>query len=192
MTDNSYMFVDEDKEDISEAGGVEPKGKFLDEAVTGKIEDKSTINLVADEDVSRELSFQEKLEKKASDIQDSLHENIKDDVNDNPTESSSVALNSERIVEKGDGFGVASLVCGIISLTLFCSIFNIFSSILSLVFGIIQLRRGGARWIAIVGIICSVCSVVLLIICMSLIMSNTAFVDMLTSSMLNMGIFSIK
>ena len=61
MTDNSYMFVDEDKEDISEAGGVEPKGKFLDEAVTGKIEDKSTINLVADEDVSRELSLSVKL-----------------------------------------------------------------------------------------------------------------------------------
>ena len=38
MSDNSYMFVDEEKEDISKAGGVEPKGKYLDEAVTGKID----------------------------------------------------------------------------------------------------------------------------------------------------------
>lgn len=192
MTDNSYMFVDEDKEDISEAGGVEPKGKYLDEAVTGKIEDKSTINLVADEDVSRELSFQEKLEKKASDIQENLHESIEENVNNNPTEASSVALDSERMLEKGNGFGVASLVCGIISLTLFCSFFNLFASILSLVFGVIHMRRGKGKAIAIVGIVCSVCSVILLVICMSLIMSNTAFVDMITSSMLNMGVFSIK
>lgn len=192
MTDNSYMFVDEDKEDISEAGGVEPKGKYLDESVTGKIEDESTINLVADEDVSKELSFQEKLEKKASDIQENFQDNFKDNIKDNLNNSNSVALDSERMLEKGNGFGVASLVCGIISLTLFCSIFNVFSSILSLVFGIIQLRRGKAKGLAIVGIICSVCSVILLIICMSLIMGNTAFLDMITSSMLNMGVFSIK
>ena len=58
MSDNSYMFVDEEKEDISKAGGVEPKGKYLDEAVTGKIEEESTINLVADEDVTGNLPLQ--------------------------------------------------------------------------------------------------------------------------------------
>ncbi len=192
MTDNSYMFVDEDKEDISEAGGVEPKGKFLDEAVTGKIEDKSTINLVADEDVVRELSFQERLEKKASDLQENIHENLKNNIKDNTDSSSSVALNSERIIEKGKGFGVASLICGIISLTLFCSIFNVFSSLLSIIFGIVHIRRGGKKGIAILGMLCSVCSIILLIVCMTLIMSNTAFLDMITSSMLNMGIFSVR
>ena len=192
MTDNSYMFVDEDKEDISEAGGVEPKGKYLDKSVTGKIEDESTINLVADEDVVRELSFQERLEKKASDLQESIHENLKNNIKDNTDSSSSVALNSERIIEKGKGFGVASLICGIISLTLFCSIFNVFSSLLSIIFGIVHIRRGGKKGIAILGMLCSVCSIILLIICMTLIMSNTAFLDMITSSMLNMGIFSVR
>ncbi|MBE5900177.1 MAG: DUF4190 domain-containing protein [Lachnospiraceae bacterium] len=196
MTDNSYMFVDEDKEDISEAGGIEPKGKYLDKSVTGKIEDESTINLVADEDVVRELSFQERLEKKASDLQENIHENlknnIKDNIKDNTDSSSSVALNSERIIEKGKGFGVASLICGIISLTLFCSIFNVFSSLLSIIFGIVHIRRGGKKGIAIFGMLCSVCSIILLIICMTLIMSNTAFLDMITSSMLNMGIFSVR
>ena len=171
MTDNSYMFVDEDKEDISAGGGKESKGKYLDESVTGKIEDESTINLVADEDVAKELT---------------VPQMIKAD------EASSVALGSDKIETKGKGFGVASLVCGMISITLFCSIFNIFSSIMGLVFGIIQIKRGEAKGIAITGIICSVCSVILLIICMSLIMSNTAFVDMITSSMLNMGIFTLK
>ncbi len=192
MTDNSYMFVDEDKEDISEAGGVEPKGKYLDQSVTGKIEDESTINLVADEDVVRELSFQERLEKKASDLQENIHENLKNNIKDNTDSSSSVALNSERIIEKGKGFGVASLICGIISLTLFCSIFNVFSSLLSIIFGIVHIRRGGKKGIAILGMLCSVCSIILLIICMTLIMSNTAFLDMITSSMLNMGIFSVR
>ncbi len=192
MTDNSYMFVDEDKEDISEAGGVEPKGKYLDKSVTGKIEDESTINLVADEDVVRELSFQERLEKKASDLQENIHENLKNNIKDNTDSSSSVALNSERIIEKGKGFGVASLICGIISLTLFCSIFNVFSSLLSIIFGIVHIRRGGKKGIAIIGMLCSVCSIILLIICMTLIMSNTAFLDMITSSMLNMGILSVR
>ena len=184
MTDNSYMFVDEDKEDISEAGGIEPKGKYLDKSVTGKIEDESTINLVADEDVVRELSFQERLEKKASDLQENIHENLKNNIKDNTDSSSSVALNSERIIEKGKGFGVASLICGIIS--------NVFSSLLSIIFGIVHIRRGGKKGIAILGMLCSVCSIILLIICMTLIMSNTAFLDMITSSMLNMGIFSVR
>ena len=157
MTDNSYMFVDEDKEEISKAGGEENKGKYLDETITGEIEDDSTINLVADEDLI----------------------------------SNSVALSPQKIETRGKGFGIASLVFGVISMSLFCSFINIFASIISIALGIVQLRRGEGRALAIVGIVFSIGSVVLLIICMNLIMSNEAFVNMILDNMNNMGIYNM-
>ena len=185
MSDNSYMFVDEEKEDISKAGGVEPKGKYLDEAVTGKIEEESTINLVADEDVAGNLPLQGQEEE----IPSNSHLPEQGEFSNAP--SSSVALNTDKVVTKGKGLGIASLVFGVISLSLFCSIINLFASILSIVLGVAQLRRGEGKGFAIAGILCSVASVVLLIICMNLIMSNDAFVNMIINNMNNLGIYNM-
>ena len=198
--DNSYMFVDEEKENISKASR-KTKGRYLDETISGDIADESTINLVADEDVSKgiasgfptgnqgQLSFQEKIEKRAQDFTQSIDDTIERGREEiSKQEKSSVALNNERINTKGKGFGVASLVCGVISLTFFCSFINVFTSILSLAFGVVQLRRGVARGIAIAGIVCSILSVILLVVCMNLIVSNQAFIDMLAESLLNIGI----
>ena len=187
MTDNSYMFVDEDKEDISKAGGVENKGKYLDETITGEIEDDSTINLVADEDVASQLPLQSQDED--SSPTSYLPEQIVED--DEAVTSNSVALSSQRIETRGKGFGIASLVFGVISMSLFCSFINIFASIISIALGIVQLRRGEGRALAIVGIVFSIGSVVLLIICMNLIMSNEAFVNMILDNMNNMGIYNM-
>ena len=198
VTDNSYMFVDEEKEDISKAGGLEKKGRFLDETVTGDIVEDSTINLVADEDVSKELSktafdnvtgemsFQEKLEKRAQGLQENLQ-----DIREREEKKSNVALSNDKLIAKGKGFGVMSLVLGIISLTLFCSIFNIITSGLSIVFGVVQLRRGTARGMAIAGIVTAFASIVVLIICMTLLMSNEAFVNMFMGTMMSMGLTTI-
>lgn len=169
MTDNSYMFVDEDKEDISKAGGSEPKGRYLDETITGDIEDESTINLVADEDVTSRIHME--------DIP------TKDSVSD----ESSVSLSSDRIVSTGKGFGIASLLLGAISIALFCSFINFFTSILGIIFGVVQIRRGSGKGFAIVGILCSIFSVILLMVCMSIIMKNTAFVDLITQNMFDLG-----
>ena len=199
--DNSYMFVDEDKEDISAAGGGETKGRYFDETITGSIEDKSTINLVADEDISSELSsFQERIEKRAASIQENLADanlknitdNIRDNIKDNNDEPSSVALSSERITSEGKGLGIASLFFGVVSIALFCSIFNVFTAIISIVLGVIQIRRGTGKGLAITGIVCSILSFVLLIVCMSLISSNEAFVNMITENMFNMNMFIMK
>ena len=199
VTDNSFMFVDEEKEDISKAGGSEKKGRFLDETVTGEIVEDSTINLVADEDISKELSktaidkasgelsFQEKLERRAQGLQENLQ-----DIRDREDSKSNVALSNDKLIAKGKGLGVASLVLGVISLTLFCSIFNIITSSLSIIFGVVSLRRGTARGMAIAGIITALASIVVLIVCMTLLMSNEAFVNMFMSTMMSMGLTTIQ
>lgn len=194
--DNSYMFVDEDVEDISKRSK-KSKGQFLDETITGEVKQDSKINLVADEDVSKEivgtksnaevkeqLSFQERLEKRAEDLSQNLDDTLERRREDRREEeaSSNIALNTERVNTQGRGFGIASLVCGVLSLTFFVSFINLFTSILSIAFGIIQIRRGTAKGISIAGILCSICSVVLMVICMNLLTSNQAFVDMLMSS----------
>lgn len=59
------------------------------------------------------------------------------------------------------GFGIASMVLGIIALVLFCSCFNILLAVLSIIFGIIHLVRcRGGKGFAIAGIIMSVLSVI--------------------------------
>lgn len=176
MSDNSYMFVDEEKEDISKAGGIQPKGKYLDETVTGKIEDESTINLVADEDVTSSAT-------------------VSQDVTDSPVlnedASGSVALSSDKVSTRGKGLGIASLVFGVISLSLFCSFVNIFASVIGIILGVAQLRRGEGKGLAIAGILCSIGSVVLLMICMNIIMSNEAFVNMILNNMNNIGLYNM-
>lgn len=169
MTDNSYMFVDEDKEDISKVGGAEHKGRYLDETITGKIEDESTINLVADEDISVGLLTEEAAPKSLS------------------NEESSVALSSDRITSRGNGFGIASLLLGAVSIALFCSFFNFFTALLGIIFGVVQIRRGSGKGFAIMGIVFSISSVILLMVCMSIVMNNTAFVNMITQNMFDIA-----
>ena len=196
-TDNSFMFVDEDVEDISKAAH-KTKGRFLDETISGEIAEDSTINLVADEDVSKQinksafsaksdtkeqLSFQEKLERRAEDLSHSLDDTLERRREERSREEvNSVALNNERIVAKGKGFGVASLICGILSITFFVSFINIFTSILGIAFGLVQIRRGTAKGISITGIILSICSVILMIVCINILTTNQAFVDMLLNN----------
>lgn len=66
--------------------------------------------------------------------------------------------------EGGVGFGIASLVIGIISLLLFCTCINIPLAILAIVFGIIQLVRGNGKGIAIGGLITSALSIIALVV----------------------------
>ena len=67
-------------------------------------------------------------------------------------------------VEPGVGFGIASLVLGIISLVLFCSCINIPFAILAIIFGIIQLVRGSGKGLAIGGLITSILSIIALVV----------------------------
>lgn len=63
--------------------------------------------------------------------------------------------------KQGQGFGIASLVLGILALVLFCTCINVFFGILSLIFGIIQIVRYEKKGLAIGGIVTSVISVIL-------------------------------
>ena len=63
------------------------------------------------------------------------------------------------------GFGVASLVCGILALIsccIWCTCVPL--GVLSIVFGVLQLQKGTAKGMAIAGIICSVVGILLLIV----------------------------
>lgn len=64
----------------------------------------------------------------------------------------------------GRGFGIASMVLGIIALVLFFSFVNIPLAILSIIFGIIQLTRKAPKGMAISGIVMSTISLFLLVI----------------------------
>lgn len=72
---------------------------------------------------------------------------------------------SVREVPSGErGFGIASMVLGIIALVLFFSFVNIPLAILSIIFGIIQLTRKAPKGMAISGIVMSTISLFLLVI----------------------------
>ena len=63
------------------------------------------------------------------------------------------------------GFGIASMVLGIVSLVLFCSCVNILLAIAAIIFGIIQLATPGSKkGMAIAGLITSALSILLFII----------------------------
>lgn len=62
------------------------------------------------------------------------------------------------------GFGIASLVLGILALCTFCLCINIVFAILSIIFGIVQLVQSGPKGLAIAGIITSGLSIVFMII----------------------------
>lgn len=54
---------------------------------------------------------------------------------------------------ESEGFGIASLVLGIITVLLFCACISWITGILAIIFGIIQLVKGNKKGMAIVGLI---------------------------------------
>ncbi len=64
----------------------------------------------------------------------------------------------------GNGFGIASMVLGILSLVLFCTCINIPLAITAVIFGILQLgKKAGGRGMAVTGIVTAALSVIALI-----------------------------
>lgn len=64
----------------------------------------------------------------------------------------------------GNGFGIASMVLGILALVFFCGCINIPLAILSIIFAIIHIsRKTGSNGFAVAGIVTSVISVILTI-----------------------------
>ncbi len=76
----------------------------------------------------------------------------------------------------GQGFGIASLVLGIISLILFCTCINIVLAIVAIIFGIIQIVKYEKKGMAIGGIATAGASILLFFICMGLLVSNQDFI----------------
>lgn len=212
MTDNSHMFVDETKEDISEAGGIKQKGESVDETISGEITDESTFNKVVSDKTeysdslkekiksikeSKELSFQEKLEKRANELQEKIDKleaeeaqnsiaNLKED----NKSSKIIGLSNEKTNTINKGFGIASIVCGILSVTFFCSFINIFTSILGIIFGVVQIRRKEAKYMGIIGIILCILSVVIMVVCINLVSQNNDFVNMISNAYFGMNILT--
>lgn len=65
----------------------------------------------------------------------------------------------------GNGFGIASMVLGILALVFFCGCINIPLAIISIILAIIQMnRKGEGKGFAIAGIVTSVISVILTVV----------------------------
>ncbi len=80
----------------------------------------------------------------------------------------------------GRGFGIASMVLGIIALILFFSFVNIPLAILAIIFGIIQLTRKAPKGMAISGIVMGISSLFLLVVfwtCMLVSAARTESTD---------------
>lgn len=86
--------------------------------------------------------------------------------------------------KSGMGFGIASMVLGIISLLCFCTCINIVPAILAIVFGIIQIMSYEQKGMAIAGIVTGALSICLLISCYALAFSNASFVNMMEDEMM--------
>lgn len=74
-------------------------------------------------------------------------------------------MDQSNIMKKdGNGYGIASLVLGIISLLLFCACINWITAILAIVFGVVQLAQYKEKGLAIGGIITAGLSILFAII----------------------------
>lgn len=83
----------------------------------------------------------------------------------------------------GLGFGIASMVLGIISLLCFCTCINVVLAILAIIFGIIQIVSYEGKGMAIAGIVTATISVILFVTCFGLVLSNATFMNMLEDEM---------
>lgn len=67
--------------------------------------------------------------------------------------------------QPGIGFGIASIILGILSLVMFCTCINIPIGIAAIVVGIIHLcRKAGSNWLAVTGIVTGALSIVAFIL----------------------------
>ncbi|MDD6194601.1 MAG: DUF4190 domain-containing protein [Lachnospiraceae bacterium] len=85
----------------------------------------------------------------------------------------------------GLGFGIASLVLGIVSLLCFCTCINIILAILAIIFGIIQIVSYENKGMAIGGIVTATISIILFVTCYGLLLSNASFMRMVEDEMGN-------
>ncbi len=81
----------------------------------------------------------------------------------------------QKTKKSGNGYAVASMILGIVTLVFFCSCINIVTGILALIFGIIHLTSYGkdGRGMAIAGLITSALGLIALVVCYVLIFSNS-------------------
>jgi hypothetical protein len=68
---------------------------------------------------------------------------------------------AQRVKTDNFGFGLASMILGIISLLLFCTCINYILAILAIVFGIVQMVKSNKKGMAIAGIVTAGISIVL-------------------------------
>lgn len=96
--------------------------------------------------------------------------------------------NYDEPVQESMGFGIASMVLGIIALVLFCSCINIVLAIASVIFGIIHLVNcKGGKGFAITGIITSVLSVIAFIVMWVCFFASPVFQDEFQRQLENQG-----
>ncbi len=81
----------------------------------------------------------------------------------------------QKAKKSGNGYAVASMILGIVTLVFFCSCINIVTGILALIFGIIHLTSYGkdGKGMAIAGLITSALGLIALVVCYVLIFSNS-------------------
>ncbi|MCI7468567.1 MAG: DUF4190 domain-containing protein [Lachnospiraceae bacterium] len=89
--------------------------------------------------------------------------------------------------DNSGGFGIASMVLGIISLLCFCSFLNILPAVLAIVFGCISLSRRKSNPFAVAGIVCAAVSLALLIITVVLFSGNMNLMNAFEDYMNNYG-----
>lgn len=76
------------------------------------------------------------------------------------------------------GFGIASLVLGVVSVLLFCTCINLITGILAIIFGILQIVMSRQKGLAVGGIITAGISILFTVVLyLSLIISGAAFDD---------------
>ncbi|MFP3156232.1 DUF4190 domain-containing protein [Lachnospiraceae bacterium ZAX-1] len=81
---------------------------------------------------------------------------------------------------QGTGLGIASMVCGILSIVACCIIYlSIPLGIASIILGIVQIVKNEKRWMAITGIICSAVGIIASIglIIVSVYLLSSGFYD---------------
>lgn len=80
------------------------------------------------------------------------------------------------VKKRGNGFAITSLVLGILSISLFCTLFSPVLSALSLIFGIIYLVSyvPERKSFAITGIILAAASILMFIISINILMNSAA------------------
>jgi len=82
--------------------------------------------------------------------------------------------NNQNPQDQSNAFGIASMVCGILSIVTCCFWYiGVILAIVSIVLGILQIRKNQKKGMAIAGIVCSIVTIVLVII--TLVLNNVLY-----------------